>query len=271
MTGVRGVDRRGLLALLAAGTISVLSGCAASAPAITEDDTPPSPPAPGPGEPLFHPPAPGTPRTPIPSAPITRLPGPGRSLALTVDDGANADVVGAYARFARDTGARLTFFVTGSFPGWTAHRDTLRPLVDAGQVQLVNHTWSHPSLLTLSGTGVARELNRTKDFLRQQFGVDGTPYYRPPFGYRNAAVDAIAADLGFTVPALWFGSLSDSGLITEQYLLDCARKYFREQAIVIGHANHPTVTRVYPQLAEIIRSRNLQLVTLDDVLAPPRR
>ncbi|GAA1077322.1 polysaccharide deacetylase family protein [Tsukamurella strandjordii] len=267
-----GIDRRSLLAMLAAGTVTALSGCAASAPAHPGDEEPSSPPPPTPAPTkVLGPPAPGTVRTPIPAAPITRLPGPGRNLALTVDDGANAEVVGAYARFAQDTGARITFFVTGSFEGWTAHRDTLRPLVDSGQVQLANHTWSHPSLIALSAKGVARELGRTKDFLRQNFGVDGTPYYRPPFGYRNAAVDAVAADLGYTVPALWFGSLSDSGLITEQYLLECARKYFTEQAIVIGHANHLPVTRVYPQLVDIIRSRNLQMVTLNDVLAPPRR
>lgn len=258
------IDRRALLSLLAAGTVGALSGCATETAATTGVSESPSVP-PEPSKPFGPPPA-GTARTPILAAPITHLPGPGRNLALTVDDGADADVVGAYARFARDTGARLTFFVTGSFDGWTAHRDVLRPLVDSGQVQLANHTWSHPSLVSLGGQGVARELERTKDFLRQNFGVDGTPFYRPPFGYRNAAVDAVAADLGYTVPTLWYGSLSDSGLVTEKYLLECARKYFREQAIVIGHANHAPVTRVYGQLTEIIRSRNLQLVTLADVL-----
>lgn len=263
------IDRRRLLALLA-GTVGALSGCAPATVATPASSPPASPSAAAP-PPRFGPPPADTVRTAIPARAITRLPGPGHNLALTVDDGASADVVGAYARFARDTGARITFFVTGGFEGWTAHRDLLRPLVESGQVQLGNHTWSHPSLTSLSGRGVARELQKTKDFLLQNFGVDGTPYYRPPFGYHNAAVDAVAADLGYTVPTLWYGSLSDSGLITEQYLLECARKYMREQAIVIGHANHAPVTHVFGQLAEIIRSRKLQLVTLDDVLAPPRR
>ncbi|MET9326535.1 polysaccharide deacetylase family protein [Tsukamurella sp. NPDC003166] len=265
------MDRRGLLALLAAGTVGALAGCAPVSALPDDDDRSSTSVAPAAPSKPFGPPPAGTTRARIPARPITRLPGEGRNLALTVDDGASAEVVGAYARFARDTGARLTFFVTGSFEGWTAHRDALRPLVDSGQVQLGNHTWSHPSLVSLGPQGVARELQRTKDFLRQNFGTDGTPYYRPPFGYHNAAVDAVAADLGYTVPTLWYGSLSDSGLVTEQYLLECARKYLREQAIVIGHANHATVTHVYGQLTEIIRSRNLQLVTLNDVLqAPPR-
>lgn len=167
-------------------------------------------------------------------------------------------------KFAQDTGARFTFFVTGSFDGWTDHRDELRPLVESGQIQLGNHTWTHPALTELSGKQIADELGRTKRFLKNTYGVDGTPYYRPPFGYRNAAVDAVAADLGYTMPTLWYGSLSDSGLITEKYLVQCARKYFQPQSVVIGHANHDPVTKVYPKLVDIIKRRNLRMVTLDD-------
>lgn len=201
----------------------------------------------------------------LPRETLTALPGRGSNLALTVDDGANADVVGAYIRFARDTGARFTFFVTGVYDSWTTHRAALRPLVESGQIQLGNHTWDHPALTELSASAVTEQLTRTKRFLKNNFGVDGTPFYRPPFGYHNDTVDAIAADQGYTVPTLWYGSLSDSGLITEQYLLQCARKYFTAQAIVIGHANHLPVTHVYPKLVEIIRARNLSMVTLDDV------
>ncbi|MET4165703.1 putative acyl esterase [Gordonia terrae] len=80
----------------------------------------------------------------------------------------------------------------------------------------------------------------------------------------------MAADLGYTVPTLWYGSLSDSGLITEKYLIRCARKYFRPQSIVIGHANHDPVTKVYPELVEIIRNRRLRMVTLDDFFVAAR-
>jgi peptidoglycan-N-acetylglucosamine deacetylase len=44
-----------------------------------------------------------------------------------------------------------------------------------------------------------------------------------------------------------------------------ANKYFNPQAIVIGHLNHMPVTHVYGQLVDVVRSRNLRTVTLDDV------
>ncbi|MGV9663325.1 polysaccharide deacetylase family protein [Nocardia niigatensis] len=266
------MDRRQLLAFLAAGTAAALTGCSAEAasshkvtPRLSGTVATPSPSA--------VPKALGVPpvaqKSRIPAGTITALPGTGNNLALTVDDGADPDVVGAYIKFAKDTGARFTFFVTANYPSWTTHRTALRALVDTGQIQLGNHTWDHPDLTKLSGTEVASQLTRTKTFLHNNFGVDGTPYYRPPYGRHNATVDKVAADLGYTVPVMWYGSLSDSGVITEDYLIECARKYFNAQAIVIGHANHPPVTHCYDQLAGIIRERNLAMVTLDDVLASP--
>lgn len=218
---------------------------------------------------LLPPPPPST-RIPLPGGgALTRLPGAGDMLALTVDDGANAEVVRAYAQFAKDSGLRMTFFVTGSFPGWTQHVGLLRPLVESGQVQLGNHTWTHPWLTRLSAKQVAEELGHNGMFLRNTYGLDGTPYYRPPFGAHNAQVDRVAADLGYHAATMWYGSLADSGPVREDFIVKMAHEYLNPQAIVIGHANHPPVTHVYPQLLEIIRTRNLRTVTLNDVFLPP--
>ncbi|WP_067540328.1 polysaccharide deacetylase family protein [Nocardia crassostreae] len=265
-----------MLVPLAAGTVGALGGVRlageSDTAAVEQSGGAPSPVS-IPAVPSPEVAVPSTTPRPVPVAidrgTLTALPGSGNNLALTVDDGANSDVVGAYIRFARDSGARFTFFVTGQFESWTVHSEQLRPLVESGQIQLGNHSWSHPDLTTMADAAVADQLGRTKPFLRNTFGVDGTPYYRPPFGRHNTAVDRVAADLGYTVPTMWYGSLSDSGLITEDYLLDCARRYFNAQAIVIGHANHPPVTHVYGQLLDIIRERRLDLVTLNDVLLPP--
>jgi peptidoglycan-N-acetylglucosamine deacetylase len=196
---------------------------------------------------------------------LTKIPGEGDLLALTLDDGVSSEVVRAYTQFAKDTGARLTYFVNGVYNSWTENLAQLRPLVESGQIQLGNHTWSHPDLTTLSKSDIAQQLTRNDEFLKKTYGVGAKPYYRPPYAKRNAAVDAVAADLGYKVPTLWSGSLSDSTLITEEYILKMADEYFTPQSIVIGHLNHPPVTHVYAQLVDIIRERNLRTVTLNDV------
>jgi peptidoglycan-N-acetylglucosamine deacetylase len=91
---------------------------------------------------------------------LSSIPGDGNLLALTLDDGVNSDVVRLYTQFAKDTGLRLTHFVNGTYGSWTENRDLLRPLVENGQIQLGNHTWSHPDLVTVPKDQVVDQLRR---------------------------------------------------------------------------------------------------------------
>jgi peptidoglycan/xylan/chitin deacetylase (PgdA/CDA1 family) len=209
--------------------------------------------------------------SPVPagmSAPVgvlTRLPGDGTQLALTVDDGCSTADVAAFGRFCADTGMRLTFFVNGINPSWTVNAELLRPMVASGQIQLGNHTWSHPHITAISPARVADEITRNADFLRNTYGVDGTPYFRPPYGSHNATTDRIAADHGYSTITLWSSEIGDSRPIDEAGLIAGAHGSFQPQNIVLAHANLPPISHVLPQLADVIAAKGLQTVTLNDV------
>ena len=209
-------------------------------------------------------------RSQKPAAPVgvlTRLPGNGNQLALTIDDGTSVTVVGAFAQFCQDSGTRLTFFVNGVNSSWSVNAPALRPMVDSGQIQMGNHTWSHPYLNRIRHSAVADQLSRNADFLKNTYGTDGTPYWRPPYGVHNADIDRVAGDLGYTTITLWSGDIGNTVPENETSLIAAASKSFQPQQIVIGHANLPTVTHCFPQLLDLIHSRNLQTVTLNDVFA----
>ncbi len=206
-------------------------------------------------------------RVPAPVGVLTNLPGAGNQLALTVDDGASSAVVAAFGQFCRDTGTRLTFFVNGVNASWSDNAAALRPMVDSGQIQMANHTWSHPYLNRISLSAVRDQIERNADFLRTTYGGDGTPYFRPPYGVHNASIDKVAADLGYTTVTMWSGTVGDSLPETEANLVACATRSFLPQQIVLAHANLPTITHCYNQLSQLIASRNLQTVTLKDVFA----
>jgi peptidoglycan-N-acetylglucosamine deacetylase len=196
---------------------------------------------------------------------LTRLPADGNRIALTVDDGASTPVVGAFAQFARDSGTRLTFFVNGANASWSVNAPALRPLVDSGQVQMANHTWSHPRLNRIGLGAVADQIRRNADFLRNTYGADGSPFFRPPYGVHNADIDRVAADQGFTSITMWSADIGDSAPETESSLMARATKSFQPGQIVLMHANLPTITRCYGQLLDLIASRGLQTVTLNEV------
>lgn len=203
----------------------------------------------------------------LPGASLYGLPGPGNLMALTVDDGASSEVVAAYTELSHRTGMRLTFFVTKKYPSWAENASAMRPLVESGQLQLGNHTVSHPDLTKLSTGAIQAELLGCGEFITRTFGVDAAPYFRPPYGYLDAHVHEATRAIGYTQPVLWYGSLADSSLLTEAQVVQFAQRWFLAQHIVIGHANFDPVTHVFDQLMQLIRDRTLQPVTLDDVFA----
>lgn len=200
---------------------------------------------------------------------LSTLPGPGDALALTLDDGVDTAVVRAYAELAHTTGIRLTMFVTGAYASWTDNRDLLLPLTESGQLQLANHTWRHPNLTKLTPRAIADELRHNDRFLKDTFGVDAVPYYRPPYGAFDDKVTAVANDLGYTATTLWNGNLGDDAVLTPPEILANAASYCTAGNIVIGHLNHPPVLAAHHQLLELITERRLRTVTLDDVFTKP--
>ena len=280
------MQRRDFLLALAAGTAGCLTACAETQPTSRSASSTPPPtqaspsgaasllqtPSPTPSLSPLHlqdgpPPLPApTPVDPL----ITSLPeNVGNVVAITVDDGVDSSVVDAYLDFAKDSGVRLTFFVTGCYPSWTDNRDKMRPLVESGQIQLANHTWTHPDLTTLSEGGIIDELTQCENLLRNTYGVTGAPFIRPPYGGRSSYTDSVCAKIGYTTTTMWYGSFGDSGQLTPEVLLGEAQKWLLAQHIVIGHANFPTVTSVYGQIIDILRQRSLQTATLDDVYFGP--
>ena len=281
------MQRREFLLMLAAATASATGACSLTDDAAPSSASSPSAPA-APSEPPTPSPTPAPSPTPShgplwlqdgpPPLPgpqeldgvITELPeAVGNTVAITVDDGADSSVVDAYLDFAKDSGVRLTFFVTSSYPGWTDCKDKMTPLVESGQVQLGNHTVTHAGLTELDEAGIISEVGGCESFLNSTYGVTGAPFVRPPYGYRGEWTDSVCAKLGYTTPTMWYGSFGDSGLLDDGALLDAARQWLLAQHIVIGHANFPTVTHLYGQIIDILRERALLTATLDDVYFGP--
>jgi peptidoglycan/xylan/chitin deacetylase (PgdA/CDA1 family) len=210
-------------------------------------------------------PHPGRPRV------ISHGPATLNEIALTIDDGTSEETVAGYVDFAYRTGIHLTFCPNGSFGAWSRHSSAIRPLVETGQIQIANHTWSHPDLRGLSDAKVRGEIERNEHWIQTTFGITGRPWFRPPFGYRDARVDSIAGKLGYTNVLIWNGTFGDSGPIPAELLLSLAEQWMKPGTIMLGHANHPTVLGLFDQIQEIMASRDLHPVTLDEMFSTSRR
>ena len=294
----RELDRRMLLTVLAVGTAAAMTGCGVptepltSSPAVGPVPRPqPAPPVPvnaarpapavnrpvqtGGPDSVVSPPTLTTDPPPQPGLPevVTQLPYyalPG-AIALTIDDGFNPECVSAYVEFAQASGTHLTFNPNGLYSHiWEPHADVLRPLIEAGQVQIGNHTYHHKDLRRLSDRKLVAEIERNDEWVQQTFGITTRPWLRPPFGFRSSRTDELAGELGYTKILMWNGSFGDAAVLTQKVLLEQASKWLRPRTIMLGHANHPAVTHVYPEILALIQSRGLTPQTLDEAFGTTR-
>jgi peptidoglycan/xylan/chitin deacetylase (PgdA/CDA1 family) len=211
------------------------------------------------------------PPRPGPATVVSSATGPTQSIALTIDDGYCEECVGGYVAFVERSGIPITFSPNAIYQKvWTPYADRLRPLIEAGQVQIGNHTYHHDSLVKASDATIRSELERNDEWIQHTFGITSRPWLRPPFGYRNAHTDSVAAGLGYTKIVMWNGSFGDSGLLAADVLLGEADKWLRAGTIMLGHANAPTVLGLFDQIRAIMAERRLQPVTLDTMFGTSR-
>jgi peptidoglycan/xylan/chitin deacetylase (PgdA/CDA1 family) len=208
----------------------------------------------------------------VPVHSVSKVPGHTRDIVLTIDDGASADTLAAYVELARTTGLRLTFDPNGMrADAWNPQAKALAPMLEAGQVQIANHTCHHRSLVGLPDADARAELERNQDWIQRTFGTSSRPYLRPPNGAVDHASNTLCGELGYTKILLWDGSFEDAKLVSEASLLASASRSLQPSAVVVGHANAATVTKVYPQMLELIKARRLTPVTLDQAFGTSRK
>lgn len=87
-----------------------------------------------------------------------------------------------------------TFFLTGKFV--EANPDFVKRIV-AGGNEIFNHTFDHKDLTILSDAEITQELTKMENVLQATANISPKPYFRAPYGTRNAKVLAVAAQNGY--------------------------------------------------------------------------
>jgi peptidoglycan/xylan/chitin deacetylase (PgdA/CDA1 family) len=268
-------SRRAFLGVLGVGLAAALTGRALTDAAATPTQAKPAavPPPVAPlravEQPVVAPGPPPPPRV-LNAGPPAAV--QARQIVLSVDDGYCDSCVAGYVAFAQRTGTHLTFCPNGAYDhAWAPHAPVLRPLIEAGQIQMVNHTFNHADLTKVSAARIGEELERNEAWIKTTFATTARPYYRPPYGRHNPASDSAAARVGLDQVVLWNGSYGDSAALTPQVLMEQARRYLQPGTIMLGHANHPTVLGLFDEIMALIRERALTPVTLNEMFNTGRR
>ena len=175
----------------------------------------------------------------------------GRLVALTFDDGPSRYTRSVAAELRR-AHARATFFLVGERLGYWP--GALRADVQVGV--LGDHTWTHAALPTLGPRALRREIGWTR---AAETGRTGRPVllFRPPYGLRTPAGDALVYRLGM-LQVLWDVDDVSTGI--------------RPGSIVLLHDTRPDSIGLLRRILRSLRARHLRAVTVPELLAndPPR-
>ena len=132
---------------------------------------------------------------------LPRLNGMGdpRHVALTFDDGPDAQSTPQFLALLAEHDVRATFFLLGMM--CERYPTMSRQLVDAGH-EVAVHSWDHRNHLRhLPGRQTAEQLERTAELIEEQTGVQPR-YFRPPYGALTTSGLLAAKGLGLQT-VLW--------------------------------------------------------------------
>ncbi len=244
--------------------------------AVVDDSNPPSP-SPAPATP--QPTTTGNPTT-APTAQPTAAPGAlvshgsrtSSRIALTFDMGGRVTPALAIVNWLIDHRVHATIFPTGETATTTTGRAVLAlvaahpELFDVG-----NHSWDHPYFTKLTAAQMASELDRTEAAVTPLAGQSTRPWFRPPYGAVNAAVQAGVGQAGWRYVVTWdvdtldWKLVSDGGPTTADIVAKVAANG-QAGSIVLMHLGGYNTLDALPGILSAVQAKGLQTVTLGELL-----
>jgi peptidoglycan-N-acetylglucosamine deacetylase len=198
---------------------------------------------------------------------ISEGPSAGRKVALTFDDGTCAACVAKILDVLEQTGAAATFFPNGTYgASWEPQAKRIRSLVASGQLTLGNHTFSHGVSTQIGSAAFGADLQRNEDWIQKTFKLSGRPWFRPPFGDYDSGTVSAAGERGYRKVVMWSGTVADSDLRSEAYILNAIQYWAKPGRIILMHANYAPTAEVLPRILKLLERKKLTPVTISELL-----
>lgn len=181
-------------------------------------------------------------------------------IALTFDDGPDADSTPRLLDGLKERGVQATFFVIGANIEKDGNDALIKRMYEEGHL-IGNHTYHHVDLSGLSHEAAHKELEMTDERIREITGEE--PYFiRPPFG---AFPDDMEEDLDrlyvkWTVDPLdW--TTKDTDTVVRRVIEDTG-----ENDIILLHDCYDSSVDAALRIVDILQEKGYEFVTADRII-----
>jgi len=191
-----------------------------------------------------------------------------RRLALTFDDGPDAEWTPRVLDILGHAGVRATFFVIGAR---AARASAVVKRIAAEGHEVANHSWSHRNLWFCGPASTREQVRRGHDTIAELTGT-APRHFRPPWGMVNAAMFSAVRKAGERVV---FWSIQPEGQRPAPADRQVAYVLRRAHAGAIidlhdaeGTSRAPErLVEALPRMIDGLRTASYTLTTVEDLLA----
>jgi peptidoglycan/xylan/chitin deacetylase (PgdA/CDA1 family) len=188
-------------------------------------------------------------------------------VAITFDDGPNAESTPAIMRILDNADVKATFFIVGK--ALDAEPDIVRDLYTHGHL-VANHSYHHDNWRWLDPN--YPELARTQDAFARNLGVCPV-WFRPPHGQHTPMMKRVVSRNDMRL-AMWDTSAGDWTTNDPVEIAHRVLDGVRGGSIILLHdgldgkpgVDRMALARAMPLILEGLRERNLRPVRLDDLV-----
>lgn len=179
-------------------------------------------------------------------------------IAITFDDGPNAEYTPILLDGLKERNVKATFFIIGN--KIEGNEDILRRMRDEGHI-IGNHTYSHVQLTRLNKENACEEIQKTCDKIYEVTGKYAE-FIRPPFGSWNERIecDVDMFPVNWTIDPLdW--TTKNTELIVQRVL-----KHAENNGIILLHDNYKSSVQAAFKIIDILQERGYEFVTVEELL-----
>lgn len=179
-------------------------------------------------------------------------------VAITFDDGPNAEYTEPVLDVLKEKEVKATFFIMGKCI--EGNEDILKRMDAEGHL-IGNHTFHHVNLTKLSEEEACAELTKTAELVKELTG-QSVEFVRPPFGAWNEKAECVT-DM---IPVLWTIDTLDWCYQSAPKSLAKVVGKVKENDIILMHDQYPETVEALELIIDYLQSEGYELVTVDEIL-----
>jgi peptidoglycan-N-acetylglucosamine deacetylase len=185
-----------------------------------------------------------------------------KHIALTFDDGPNAEFTPDVLALLAQYHAPATFFVIGNN---IYGNEKILKKIDAAGHSIGNHSSTHSYLIDFKTVqGFKDELNQTAELIHKIIGKQVT-LFRPPYGVATPSLAKAATQLNYTIIG-WSVRSLDTTLSSVQAITQRIHAKIRPGAIILFHDTSEKTLEALKQTLEFTKNNGYKVVSIEQLL-----